>query len=424
MLGGCETRRLIVGIDPGLNCGLAILTLDGKPLLVESHRGWSLAKILERIIGVGRPTIISSDVAPAPELLRRLSKKLNAVLFEPIISMGSEEKHKLAQAYVERYGIKVENAHEIDALAAAIKAYQHYKNKLEQVDEKLRESGEDLSPDDVKDLVIRGYSIARAIKTLKEPRMSGEPTIILSSSNREERMKEIIEELTSKLMLERERVKRLRAANKELQLKIRDLEAEIKGLREALEKSRSEQIAQIRREREYQRLTEEINSLRNRVSELEAQVEAYRRTINQLQQIGNLEFREGLTLLKPIEAFTREGLEKAFRLYGIKVGDIVFILDPSGGGRTTAERLAKRGVSAIILKGLMAHEALEVFERYHVPVIPADKVSIRWIDGLPYADPNEIKRIIKDGGVVKSLSEHEMLKAILEEHLREIREQK
>ncbi|MEM2820100.1 MAG: hypothetical protein QXF31_02855, partial [Candidatus Bathyarchaeia archaeon] len=73
---------------------------------------------------------------------------------------------------------------------------------------------------------------------------------------------------------------------------------------------------------------------------------------------------------------------------------------------------------------LMAHEALEVFERYHVPVIPADKVSIRWIDGLPYANPNEIKRIIKEGGIVKQSSEHEMLRAILEEHLREIKEQK
>ncbi|MEM2820101.1 MAG: DUF460 domain-containing protein, partial [Candidatus Bathyarchaeia archaeon] len=383
----------MVGVDPGLNCGLAILTLDGKPILVESHRGWSLAKILERIISVGKPTIISSDVSPAPELLRRLSKKLNAVLFEPIISMGSEEKHKLAQAYVERYGIKVENAHEIDALAAAIKAYQHYKNKLEQVDERLKRANEDLFPDDVKDLVIRGYSITRAIKTLKELRVPGEPAVILSASNREERMREIIEELTNKLMLEREKVMRLRAVNRELQLKIRDLEVEIKGLREALEKSRSEQIAQIRREREYQRLVEEINSLRNRISELEAQIEIYKRTINQLQQIGDLESREGLTLLKPIEAFTREGLDKAFRLYGIKVGDIVFILDPSGGGRTTAERLAKRGVRAIILRDLMAHEALEVFERYHVPVIPADKVSIRWIDGLPYANPNEIKRI-------------------------------
>jgi len=338
--------------------------------------------------------------------------------------MGSEEKHKLAQAYVERYGIKVENAHEIDALAAAIKAYQHYKNKLEQVDERLKRANEDLFPDDVKDLVIRGYSITRAIKTLKELRVPGEPAVILSASNREERMREIIEELTNKLMLEREKVMRLRAVNRELQLKIRDLEVEIKGLREALEKSRSEQIAQIRREREYQRLVEEINSLRNRISELEAQIEIYKRTINQLQQIGDLESREGLTLLKPIEAFTREGLDKAFRLYGIKVGDIVFILDPSGGGRTTAERLAKRGVRAIILRDLMAHEALEVFERYHVPVIPADKVSIRWIDGLPYANPNEIKRIIKEGGIVKQSSEHEMLRAILEEHLREIKEQK
>lgn len=336
--------------------------------------------------------------------------------------MSSEEKHRLAQTYAERYGIKVENAHEIDALAAAIKAYQHYKNKLEQVDVKLREIDEDISPDDVKDLVVRGYSIARAIKALKEPKIFGEPTAISISVTREERMKEIIEELTNKLMLGREREKRLKAANRELQLRIRALEAEIKNLREALDRARSEQIMQIRREREYRRLIEEINSLRNRVSELEAQIEAYRQTINRLHQIGDLESREGLTLLKPVEAFTKEGLEKAFKVYNVRVGDIVFILDPSGGGRTTAERLARRGIRAIVSKGLMSHEALEVFEKYYVSVVPSDKISIKWIDGLPYADPNEIKRIIKADGSTTP-NDLEMLKAILNEHLREIREQ-
>jgi len=46
-------QKLIVGVDPGLNCGLAILRLDGTPILIESHRGWSLANIIERVREIG-----------------------------------------------------------------------------------------------------------------------------------------------------------------------------------------------------------------------------------------------------------------------------------------------------------------------------------------------------------------------------------
>jgi predicted RNase H-like nuclease (RuvC/YqgF family) len=417
-------QKLIVGVDPGLNCGLAILKLDGTPILIESHRGWSLANIIERVREIGEPTIVSSDVSPAPSLLERLSIKLNAVLFEPALSMSAEEKHRLVKSYVERYNVRVENAHEVDALAAAIKAYQHYKNKFERVDAKLKEIGSDLTPDDVKDLVARGYSVTRAIKTLEGRVSSKMLSPVKRTETLEEKMRKTIKELTERLILERERNRLLKAANKELQLKIRGLIAEIEELKGALEKARSEQAAQIRREREYQRLIEEIKTLQNRILEQEAQIKAYKQMLEHFQHLSSIESREKLILLKPIESFTREGLEKSFRIYNVRVGDVVFILDPSGGGSTTAEILAKRGVRAIVIRGVMSHQALETFERYLVPVIPADNINIKWIEGLPYADPEEIKKIVKEGKTIKSSNGLETLKAILEDHLREVKEGK
>ncbi|MBS7624614.1 DUF460 domain-containing protein [Candidatus Bathyarchaeota archaeon] len=418
-MAGYGARKLIVGVDPGLNCGLAILTLDGEPILVESHRGWSLSKIIERIISFGETTIVSSDVSPAPSLLERLSRKLNAVLFEPAISMSIEEKHRLTKLYAERYNVKIENAHELDALAAAIKAYQHYKSKFEQVDAKLKEIGDEISPNDVKDLVARGYSISRAIKALKD-KGSEKPPILGPVISTEEKMREIIENLTRRLMLERERNRILREANRELHLKIRALETEVESLRNALEKVRSEQVLQIRREREYRKLYEEIRVLRDKIAEQEAQIEAYRQALSRLQSLSGSESREGLILLKPIESFTREGLDKSFKLYNIKVGDLVYIMDPSGGGSSTAENLAKRGIKAVIINGTMSHQALEIFEKYHISVVPASELNIRWIDGLPYADPNDIKRLIKEGKTISSVSNVESLKDIVRDYLREI----
>ncbi|MEM3478677.1 MAG: DUF460 domain-containing protein [Candidatus Bathyarchaeia archaeon] len=415
-------RKLIVGVDPGLNCGLAILSLNGEPILIESHRGWSMSKIIERIIGFGEPTIISSDVSPAPSLLENLARKLNAVLFEPAFSMSIEEKHRLTRLYAERYNVKAENAHEVDALAAAIKAYQHYKSKFDQVDAKLKDAGGEVSPNDVKDLVARGYSISRAIKFLRERRVEKSP-VIGAALTSEEKMKEIIENLTQRLMLERERNRILREANRELQLKVKALEAEIESLREALEKTRSEQILQIRREREFRKLHEEIRVLRDKVSEQEAQIEAYRQMLSRLQSLSGSESREGLILLKPIESFTREGLDKAFKIYNVRAGDVVFIMDPSGGGSSTAENLAKRGVKAVIINGAMSHQALEIFEKHYIPVIPAGELNVKWIDGLPYADPKDVKRVIKDGRTLSSVNSVESLKEIVRDYLREIMDQ-
>lgn len=421
-----DVRRLIVGVDPGLNCGLAVLTFDGKPILVESHRSWSIDRIIERISSLGEPSIISSDVSPASNLLERLSKKLNAVLFEPVISMSADEKHKLARSYAERYNIKVENTHEIDALAAAVKAYQHYKNKFEQVDAKLREIDSGLLSDDVKNLVIRGYSITRAIKILRESRDTKAKAriVIKRTTTREERMKEMIKELNERLILEKERNKSLKAANKELKLEIKALKSEIERLRENLDRARSKQIFQIRREKEYQRLIEEIKRLRNKIRKQNAQIETYKKMFNQIQRLKERESIEGLTLLKPIESFTREGLKKAFKLYDIRVGDMVFILDPSGGGSTTAESLAKRGISVVIIKGVMSHQALEIFEKYCIPVISSDKINIKWIGGLPYAAQEEVRRVIKEGETFGSSDGFEMVKTILDDYLRELKRNK
>lgn len=419
MVGSERARKLIVGVDPGLNCALAILSLDGVPILLESHREWPMTKIIERIREFGEPTIISSDVSPAPNLLEILSRKLNAILFEPAIPLSSDEKQKISKVYAEHYGINPQNAHEADALAAAIKAYHYYKSKFEQVDIKLRELGCDVPPDLVKDLVARGYSIANAIRILMEKNARREQ-IVIEKTMGEEKLKETIRRLMEKLMLERERNRLLRDANRELNTRIEELEAEVKSLKSTLEGIHDEEAAKIRREREYQRLLEEIRVLRSKIAEQEAQIESYRRILGHLQHIGETSVKRGLILLKPVESFTKEGIERAFRLYDIKVGDIVFILDPSGGGSTTAKSLVARGIRAAIVRGKMSHQALEVFEESSVPVIPADKVNIMWIEGLPYAGQEEVKRLIKSGEAHKPVDAFGMLKSIIDDHLRDI----
>jgi len=416
-------RRLIVGVDPGVTVGLAALSLDGTPLFVDSKRDWSFSSLIHKIMELGEPAIISSDVSPASDLLERLSVKLNAVLFVPSISMGADEKHQTARAYVEQYGLKLKNAHEVDALAAAVKAYQHYRSKFEHVEARIKKLGLKVSVDEVKNLVVRGYTMKQAVQFLQKPEKTLAPPVIKRPIPQEARLKNLIKELNERLIREKEKTKRLRATNRELRLKIKELRSEISALKEKIKTIRNEQTVQIRRERRYQMLLDEVKRLRSEVSKYSVQLEEYKRRFNQMQRLRELESQGKLLLLKPIEAFTEKGLRKAFQLYNIKAGDSVILLDPSGGGATTAETLAKRGVKTIVTRGSMSHYAREVFAKYLIPVVPSKKLKVEWIEGLPYVDAESLREAIKELGETEVLEAYEKIIAIVEDHRKKLREE-
>ena len=416
-------KRLIVGVDPGVTVGLAVLSLNGEPILVESRRDWSLSELVKRISEIGEPTLISSDVSPASEILKNLSHKLNAVLFVPPISLGADEKRHVARDYADFYGLKLKNAHEVDALAAAVKAYRHYEKKLKHVEARIKRMPIKVSADEVKDLVVRGYSAKQAIQYLQSAGKYKSPLIVRRPIPREEKMKVLIEELQGRLADERRKTKHLRQANRRLRDRIKSLEAEILLLKETIKRIQSEESARVRREREYSLLMDELKKAQARVKEYSAKLEDYKRRFNDMQRLRNLESRGRLILLKPIESFTEKGLRKAFKLYGIRAGDSVLLLNPGGGGAATAEELAKRGVKTIVAKGQMSHNALEVFEKYMIPVVSREGLKIEWIEGLPYVDSESLRRAIKEAGKWEKSAIYDQLRMIIEDHRREIAEE-
>ncbi len=413
-------KRLIVGVDPGLTCGLAILSLDGTPLLVSSRREWPFSSLIQIIAQIGEPTIISSDVSPAPEMLEKLSQTFSSVLFTPLISMGTDEKHDLARNYVEHYDFKTENTHEIDALAAAIKAYQHYRNKFRQVDARIKKAGLKISADDVKDLIVRGQTMNRAIQIVLSPDKPSSPQVVSRTVPREERLKNLVIELRKRMVLEKEIAKKVRALNRELRTKIKDSQSEIGNLQEKIIDIRRQQKLQIKREREYQILQDEVNSLRNEILKQSIQLDDYKKRFDRIQRLRELESQGKLVLLKPIETFTKEGLEKAYQLYGIRAGDYVFLLDPSGGGASTAQSLSKRGIRAVITVGPMSHQAKDVFVKYMVPTVSSERIIIEWFEGLPYAHSEGLKKVFREFRDSEDSRALDRLKTIIEDHRKEL----
>ncbi|MFQ6081380.1 MAG: DUF460 domain-containing protein [Candidatus Bathyarchaeia archaeon] len=413
-------RKLITAIDPGITCGAAVLTLDGDLVFVGSKRGWSHQDLLQTILDLGETVVVAGDVSPAPELVEKISKSLNAVLFTPLIPLSASEKQHLARTYAEQHELKLRNKHEVDALAAAIKAHQHYKNKFEQIEAHVKETGVQVPMDEVKAMVVRGYSIKRAVRFLLPKPKGAEPKPVMKPRTpHEEQLRNLVKRLKARVLQERERSERFKTLNEELRLQIKALNQEISTLRQKIEETKSEQMTRIQREREYQRLLDEINVLKRRLSSTLSQLEEYKQRFDTLKHVRELESKGELILLKPIETFTKEGLENAFKLYEIKPKDSVILLDASGGGATTAEMLAKRGVRIIVTRTSMAHHARETFTKHEIPIVPADKIEIEWIEGYPYAKASNLQKAVEELRKAEKDKTLEKLETILKDYRKE-----
>lgn len=112
-------KALIVGIDPGITAGIAILDAEGNLIEVTSRRHAKRNEITKYIAKFGKPVIVASDVNPPPESVKKIAKSLGCKMFYPEVSLSNFEKNKI----VKKYEIK---SHQKDALAAGLKAYKSY----------------------------------------------------------------------------------------------------------------------------------------------------------------------------------------------------------------------------------------------------------------------------------------------------------
>ena len=121
---------LIVGVDPGHTIGLAALDLSGRPIRVAHIQQGGFEAALAELESWGTPSLIASDVRPAPELVLKLASAFNATLFVPVQPWREEDKKKVAREIFGQYSFPVENVHERDALSAAVQAWRHHQNLL------------------------------------------------------------------------------------------------------------------------------------------------------------------------------------------------------------------------------------------------------------------------------------------------------
>jgi len=411
------SRKLVIGVDPGTTCGLAILSIDASPIYLDSKKGLTRGDIIRIVSELGEPVIVASDVTPAPTFVEKLANNLNAILMVPERVLETIEKQDLALKHAQKYSIQLRNSHERDALAAVLKALQRFENKFRQAEARVKRLELNVPLDEVKSLIVRGYSIQNAIASLlpkPESKPLYSPVRVTPSPYRDE-----VRRLQDKIKNQSEEIEKLRALNTEYSVRVATLERSVSELSDKLAKFSSRQEAEIRREQRYQILEKEILTLRDQLLEANKQIEDYQQRLATIKHYRALESRGEVVSLKPIESFSKASLEKAFQLFDIKRGDLVLLIDGSGGGQSTAEELARRGIRAVITQTAMSHQAEYTLKNYGVPVIPSEYVDLKMVEGYPYAVSSDVEKAIQRMKDMEKIEMEHELNDIIDGYRRE-----
>jgi len=176
-------RRLVVGIDAGITCGIAVADVNGQLLALHSGRGMSRGEVLRYLMDLGTPILIATDVTPAPSFVEKLSNTLKVPLFTPPRVLAVVEKRELANTFAAASEIKPSNAHQRDALAAVAKVFQVYEKKIHLLRKRLLEIGDSQVAEEAVAFVLQGLPVHEAIRRATEvQRLDGAITIHFSCS--------------------------------------------------------------------------------------------------------------------------------------------------------------------------------------------------------------------------------------------------
>ncbi|WP_290814510.1 DUF460 domain-containing protein [Halovivax sp.] len=381
--------RVIVGIDPGTTTAVAIVSLDGEVHDVWSSRTSDAGDVIEWIVERGRPVVVAADVTPMPETVEKFRRSFDAAGWTPERDLPIDEKQHRTREH------PYDDDHQRDALAAALFAVDAHADQFERIAAKVPQG------------IDRGRVIARVV--------AGDESVeavLADLTDDEEPADETVEHEPRELTPEEKRIRslegrveRLRSHVDRLEGRLGERDDRIEELEGQLRSARSEERREVRKDREVSRLERLANQLererdaaREEVAELEKKVER----MKALWKLDHSNFsdvsakKEGLVPVKVVEKFTRDAIRTADEAYGIASGDVVFLRDASGAGRSTAELLASFEPRVVLKRGGLSDVADAVLFDREVPVAPADDVAMQEVDELAVARESDVEEAIDD----------------------------
>jgi uncharacterized protein len=378
---------IIVGLDPGTTTGIAVLNLSGELVDLTSSRGLSSSDVIEWIAARGRSLLVATDVFPTPGGVEKVKRAFNAVLYSPGGDIPAEEKIALGK----EFGYK--NDHERDALAAAISAFKKYKNKFLLVEKK---SPPEIDPDEVKALVVRGYSIENAIAEFvptsaaligQKGGQQGSAEDVLDPSLDVSPDIAALRQHSQQLA---EQVRTLRSYADELRSCLAEKESALNIANGKLDRLRDKTAREIKRQHEIKIRDKEIERLRAVLRSERKYIKKLKKILERQKKAEMIEETRGLQRLKPLAAFTRESIQQSIEHHRLGKGDWVFLEDASGGGRSTVELLHDLEISGVVAGGLVAPAMREHFLQNGIPIFSCKNLPVQMINNMPFVRQEDV----------------------------------
>jgi predicted RNase H-like nuclease (RuvC/YqgF family) len=420
-----KPKYYILGVDPGTTAAYCLLTLDGNVKALRSRKGLTRADLIREVYENGVPVMVASDVPQAPHFVEKIASAVNAPVYTPAKAIPVSEKQELAREYGN--GSRARNAHERDALTAAVYAYRSVQPKLQQIDRMVRDEQLTINRNHLKALVIKGIPINEARASLEregaeiveeipkeQPAQSAEETL---TQERFDALKKRLDEFEDENQVLAEKVEDLTRFVE--YLKFRESE-----LTDSLEIVTQENYWKIKRDRELEKSKESLRKAEAEIAHLRKQEATMKSRLELLKGVRHLEMKGDMLAVKVIPHFTRESIEEYDHRVGLKRGDIVLFEDASGGGAQTAGLLINREIRAVVVDTPLSHLPREELVRSLIPIINADDVELRRIDEFAFISRKKFENLFQ--AFLKEVREQarkkgeEQLIELIERYKREI----
>jgi len=364
-------RYIIVGVDPGISTGVALLSLDGHIINVFSRRWLSRRQLIKYLSSQGKVLVVATDVNPPSLYAKKLASSLNAILFVPPKSLSIDEKREVVSNYIAKTAspLKIKDAHQRDALSAAIKALCFYRPKLEDVEKELDKLELGLPSSEVKALVIKGNSISDAIQKVSEKYFIPPPNRYIELKEKRD-----VEGLYRALKRLEDEVVKLRIENKNLRIREKELINEIKEKEETIEKLLSFQSLEFRRSKHSLSLESQISALKEEVNNLLHDLEILKSEKSDLEKLIYNLLKGNLIGVVMIEKLEMRSINDKIPLKG----KIIAVNNSMLYEEEAIEKVIEEKPKAIILQNPN-------------PII-VDKLEI---SGIPVITELELKKLIK-----------------------------
>ncbi len=383
-----QSSPLIVGIDPGTTTGLSILDLNGRLLSIKSMKNMSRSDIINFVGKFGTPVIVTTDIHPPPKQIEKISAIFNAKLISHD-QLSVQDKREIVNAYIMEEKIHPPNdSHQRDSLAAAIKAFNSYKNKFLQISSKLEDIGFKGDVNKIKELTIKGYTLRDAVNMVTEKK---EKTKKVVEKHPE---KDDLKDFINKIKKLEKRIDRLEEENVFLIEEKEKIISEKNELQIKLERIVKEEDIEIRKDTLLRAKEKMIEDLKTEIIKEKERSSRYAKELQRLKRIHSLEPSKKIKPVKILNTFSKDCIKQLKDQVGLS-NDVIYIMDVSGGGASTAKSLAK-GAKCIIAKKGMSHVAEEVFKEENIPIIDPDKVKLRHVDDFAVIDSELFKKEIEN----------------------------